>query len=62
MQGNDFLDGIDKSTRPEPNIEGDFDCFECREPVSKAYYDKNESILYWWCSSDHESYIKGFNL
>jgi hypothetical protein len=62
MDGNDFLDSIGKSARPEPNVGGDFDCFECRERIDFAYYDYSEKILYWWCSSDHESKIKDFNL
>jgi len=58
MKGDDFLDAIAESSRPEPNVEGDFDCFECNERVSLAYHDRNEGKLMWWCSKDHESSIK----
>ena len=62
MRGDDFLDAIDDDVAPECNVEGDFDCFECRERVSEAFHDKNTNILYWWCSKDHQSQIKGFNI
>jgi hypothetical protein len=62
MQGNEFLDAIGKSSRPDTNIEGDFDCFTCRERVDVGYYDYANSVLYWWCSQDHESSIKEISL
>ena len=58
MKGNDFLDSIGDSSRPETNVEGDFDCFECRQRIFVAYHDKNEGTLTWWCSDSHESSIK----
>jgi hypothetical protein len=62
MKGDDFLDSLDEDPFPEPNVEGDFDCHECRERIFVAFHDKNENILYWWCSKKHESRIKGFNV
>lgn len=57
MSGNDFLDSIAKKNRPEPNIDGDFDCMVCRERIFKAYLDRQSDKIYWWCSQDHESSI-----
>jgi hypothetical protein len=58
MKGNDFLDSISSGSRPEPNVEGDFDCIECRKRVFVAYHDKTAATLTWWCDDDHESSIK----
>jgi hypothetical protein len=58
MKGNEFLDSIGDSSRPEPNVEGDFDCFECRQRIFIAYHDKTEGVLKWWCDQSHESSIK----
>jgi hypothetical protein len=58
MKGNNFLDSIGNYSRPEPNVEGDFDCFECRQRISSAYHDKSEGILIWWCDKEHQSSIK----
>lgn len=59
---SDFLDSLSKPTKHEPNVSGNFECQECREPVSAAYYDRPNSIIKWWCSKDHESEIKEFNV
>jgi len=56
--GNDFLDSISNYNRPEPNVSGDFDCFECRERISEAYMDRVNGKMIWWCSSDHVSFIE----
>lgn len=58
MKGNDFLDSIGEENRPEPNVEGDFDCFECRQRIFVAYHDKREGTLVWWCDQGHESFIR----
>jgi hypothetical protein len=59
MQGDDFLDAISPSSESvKPNIQGDFDCHECRERVFEAYLDYNESVISWQCSSGHISSIK----
>lgn len=62
MKGNEFLDALNDDSLPEPNVDGDFDCHQCRERIFKAYHDKNDNVLYWWCSQRHESRIKGFNI
>jgi len=61
-QGDNFLDDISQSSRPKPNILGDFDCVECRKPVYEAYYSRQEKMLKYWCEDDHESVIKEIEL
>ena len=62
MSGSDFLDGIGKKSRPEPNATGSFDCQVCEVTVGEAHYDKQAMILRWWCPDDHESIIKEFQI
>jgi hypothetical protein len=62
MPANDFLDDVGRSSRPAPNVSGDFDCFVCRERIDDAHYDYSTMVLSWWCSEGHESTIKDFNL
>jgi hypothetical protein len=62
MSGDDFLDGVGKSVRPESNVQGHLDCQECDEPVDDGHYDRTKKILRWWCSKDHESIIKEVEL
>lgn len=59
---NDFLDRLAEKSRPEPNVTGDFDCMECRAPVSEAYYDRRKGTLTWWCPDDHESVMEEVQL
>lgn len=59
---SDFLDRLSEPERHEPNIGGSFECQECRATVLGAYYDRPNSIIKWWCSQGHESYIKEFNV
>lgn len=59
---SDFLDSISEASRPEPNIRGNFDCMECREPVDEAHYDARNSTLRWWCAEGHESLMEKVSL
>lgn len=59
---SDWLDTLSSPTRTEPNVAGSFECQECRETVHGAYYDRPNSVIKWWCSLDHESIIKEFNV
>lgn len=58
MDPNDFIESVSKTSRPTPNVEGDFDCHICRERVDDGFYDYAEGILSWWCSQEHKSSIK----
>lgn len=60
----DILNEVNKgSERPEPNMDGvDFDCHTCGTRVERAYYDRKEDKLYWWCEDDHESMIEEVGL
>lgn len=62
MDADEFLSDIDKSSRPTPNIAGNFDCMECREPVDEAYHDVRNQQIRWWCSKGHESVMKEVTL
>jgi hypothetical protein len=62
MRGDDFLDAVAKTVRPEPNVEGSFDCMECEEEVEHAVLDRKQRTLRWWCSKDHESVMEKVNL
>jgi len=58
MDTNDFLDSISKESRPEPNVDGDFDCFQCGERVFQAFLDRAEGNIIWYCSENHVSSMK----
>ena len=61
-EGDDFLDSISQETRPEPNIHGNFDCMDCREPVDMAHLDRKEQTITWYCSKGHKSVMKDVGL
>lgn len=60
--GDDILSRANRGSRPEPNVEGDFQCQTCRVYTSEAHYDGSTQILRWWCKDDHESKIEEFSL
>jgi hypothetical protein len=44
--------------RPESNYGGVFECQVCREQVTEAHLDAETRRLRYWCSDNHESFIK----
>ena len=53
----DFL-GKSKPDKKEPNANGSFQCQECDEVVIEAYFNEEERILEWFCSSNHKSNVR----
>lgn len=47
-----------EETRPEPNVEGSFDCQTCDLSVMKAHLDRREGTLKWYCPNGHESLLE----
>jgi hypothetical protein len=63
MSGAEFLDGIARDSRPPDNMSGaSLDCFQCRESVGGAHYDGEKRTLTWFCSKNHKSQIKDFEI
>lgn len=62
MTEKNILRQANRNTRPQSNIDGDFECQQCRQLVSEAHYDAQKQILIWWCKDDHQSVIEEFRL
>lgn len=52
----------DEIVKPEPNVQGSFDCQTCGLSVMEAFLDRREATLKWYCPEGHESVMEEVGL